>query len=135
MAISTAAEAAAAVLPAFPKHLLGEQECFCVLHLGGRHGVLGTALVAMGTSVAVEVHPRDVFREAIRRNATAVIVAHNHPAGDLVASWQDRELTRRLVAAGRLLGVNVLDHLVIAPDGTHVSLAAAAPELFETTPK
>jgi DNA repair protein RadC len=61
----------------------------------------------------VEVHPRDIFRPAIARNASAVLVAHNHPSGDVKPSEQDLALTKRLVEAGRLLGIPVLDHLII----------------------
>jgi DNA repair protein RadC len=79
-------------------------------------------MVALGTANSVEVHPRDVFRLAIKRNAVAVIVAHNHPSGDPEPSSDDRALTERLTAAGRVLGIPLLDHLVLCKSA-HVSLA------------
>ena len=107
--------------PAFPN--MGEQEAFLVLCLDAKHRVIGDpVLVALGTATTVEVHPRDVFRAAVRRNACAVIVGHNHPSGDCEPSSEDRMLTRRLQEAGDVLGIPVLDHLV-ATRGRYVSLA------------
>ena len=66
------------------------------------------------------VHPREVFKAAMLANAAAIVLAHNHPSGDPTPSPDDMALTRRLVDAGRLIGVDVLDHIVIG-DGRHVS--------------
>jgi DNA repair protein RadC len=122
-AVRCSEDAAKAVLPAFPKRLMGTQECFVVMPMDSKNRPAGRPqLVAMGTANSVEVHPRDVFRLAIKRNAVSLIVAHNHPSGDTAPSADDRDLTRRLVEAGKLLGVPVLDHLVVARDA-HTSLA------------
>jgi len=121
--ISHAAEAAAAVRPGFPKRLMKKQECFVVLCLDASHKQIGRPkMVALGTVSSVEVHPRDIFREAVRRNAATVIIAHNHPSGSLDPGLEDRALTERLVKAGDLLRIPVLDHLIITKD-EHVSLA------------
>jgi len=80
-------------------------------------------VVAVGTVNSVDVHPRDVFRDAVRSNAAAIIVAHNHPSGRTDPSVEDHALTAQLVRAGELLGIPVLDHLVLAPNGEYVSLA------------
>ena len=63
------------------------------------------------------MHPREVFADAIVDRAAAVVVAHNHPSGNIEPSTEDREVTRRLVAAGRMLGIAVLDHIVFSHSG------------------
>lgn len=69
--------------------------------------------VSVGTLNASLVHPREVFREAIKRSASSVIIAHNHPSGDPEPSEEDLKITRRLIEAGRILGIEVLDHIII----------------------
>jgi DNA repair protein RadC len=91
-----------------------EQECFCVLCLNARGKVIGSNIVYKGTATEIQVRPAEVFREAIRRNAVSIIVGHNHPSGDPTPSSEDIMLTRRLVEAGNLIGVKVLDHIVVA---------------------
>ena len=100
-----------------------DREQFRVVLLDAKHGWLGTETVAVGGLCHVPADPREVFKPAVRRSAAAVILAHNHPSGDPTPSQQDIALTERLVAAGQLLGITVLDHLVIALRG-YVSLAA-----------
>lgn len=90
-----------------------EQEHFWVLFLDVRNRVLGSEAVYKGSLNQTQVRVADVFREAVRRNCAAIIVAHNHPSGDPTPSPDDIAVTRDLVAAGQLLGVEVLDHLVI----------------------
>jgi len=93
------------------------QERFFTVLLDGRHRVIRHALVSQGTLTASLVHPREVFRPALREPAAAVILVHNHPSGDPTPSREDREITERLVRAGELLGVPVLDHVVVAERG------------------
>ena len=98
------------------------QEVFEVLVLDARHRVRDRVRITQGILTGSLVHPREIFREAIVRSAAAIIVVHNHPSGDPTPSAEDRELTRRLVRAGEVVGVPVLDHVVIG-DGCHASLA------------
>jgi DNA repair protein RadC len=93
------------------------QERFVVVFLDGRHRVLGHELVSQGTLTASLVHPREVFRPALRACAAALVLVHNHPSGDPTPSDEDREVTRRLARAGELLGIRVLDHVVVAERG------------------
>jgi DNA repair protein RadC len=112
--VSCAAEAAEVLRPAFSEHLINTQECFVVLCLNSKNEMIGEPLmVAMGTANAVEVHPRDVFRQAVKNNAVAIIVAHNHPSGNTKPSSEDINLTNRLRQAGDILGIPILDHLII----------------------
>ncbi len=90
-----------------------EQEHFWVLFLDTRNRVLGSESVYKGSLNQSQVRVGEVFREAVRCNCAAIIVAHNHPSGDPTPSPEDVAVTRDLVAAGQLLGIEVLDHLVI----------------------
>ncbi len=101
------------------------QERFYVLLLDGRGRIQGEARVSEGTLTASLVHPREVFRRAIREAAAAVILVHNHPSGDPTPSVEDETLTVRLVAAGEVVGIRVLDHVVIG-GGRWVSFAETA---------
>jgi len=93
------------------RHL--EQEHFKVIHLGVRNQILGVDLVSIGTVGSSLVHPREVFKNSIRRNATGIILVHNHPSGDPTPSREDISVTRRIADAGRILGIEVVDHIVI----------------------
>ncbi len=90
------------------------QEKFAVMLLDIKNRVLATQVISVGTIDETLAHPREVFREAIRQSAAGILVAHNHPSGDTTPSPEDLHLTRRLIQAGRLLGIRLLDHLVIA---------------------
>lgn len=91
-------------------------EVFVILLLSTKHRVLAVHEVSRGTLDSTLVHPREVFKAAILGNAAAVIVSHVHPSGDPTPSADDRELTRRLSAAGTLLGIEVLDHIIVGHD-------------------
>ena len=91
-----------------------EQEHFWAILMNARQKILKILLIAKGSVAEVTVHPRDVFREAIRMNVSSMIIAHNHPSGDVQPSEGDDDLTYRLVDAGQLLGIPVLDHLVVS---------------------
>ena len=100
-----------------------EQEEFLVILVNAKNHVLDVESVSRGTLTASLVHPREVFRPAIKRSAHAVILAHNHPSGDPKPSREDLQITQRLVEAGKLMGIEVLDHVVIGK-GRYVSLRA-----------
>ncbi len=102
----------------FRERLADERrEHFMVLLLDGRHRVMGEAQVSQGTLTASLVHPREVFRVAVREAAAALVLVHNHPSGDPTPSSEDRSVTRRLMEAGELLGIRVVDHVVVAAEG------------------
>lgn len=97
------------------------RERFVVVLLDGKHRVIRDETVSVGSLSASLVHPREVFRPAVRHAAAAIVLVHNHPSGDPGPSGEDLDVTRRLARAGDLLGIPVLDHVVIG-DGDFSSL-------------
>ena len=101
------------------RHL--KEEHFVCLFLDTKNQVIGRQTLSIGSLNASIVHPREVYRAAIRRSSASILCAHNHPSGDPTPSPEDIALTRRLSEAGELLGVELLDHLVIG-DNRYTSL-------------
>ncbi len=100
-----------------------EEESFVAILLDSRQRVIDAKVVAMGSLSQVDVHPRELFRDAVRLRAHSMILAHNHPSSDASPSEADVQLTKRMSEAGRLVGIPVLDHLVVGGDEA-TSLAA-----------
>ncbi|MBW3602809.1 MAG: JAB domain-containing protein [Actinobacteria bacterium] len=112
-------DAAALVVPL----LAGRDREHCLLVcLDGKHRLLGVDTVSVGTADHTFMAPREVFRDALLRGASAIFLAHNHPSADPTPSADDRQVTRRLAQAGATVGVDLLDHLVVG-DPEWVSLA------------
>ncbi len=97
------------------------KENFRVFFLDTQNRITGKETVSIGTLNASIVHPRECFRTAILKNVASVIFVHNHPSGSLEPSTEDLAVTRRLVDAGKLLGIHVLDHVIVTAD-SHTSL-------------
>lgn len=93
------------------------QEHFVCLSLSGANEVLASRVVTVGLLNSNQVHPREVFSDPITDRAASILCAHNHPSGTLEASPEDLAITRRLVRAGEVLGIRVLDHLIVTTDG------------------
>jgi len=108
--LRTPREAAAFLMPAFGARPV---EQFGVVLLDTKHRVLRTTILSIGSQNATVIEPREVFREAALGAATAIVVFHNHPSGDPSPSPDDVELTRRLAAAGTLMGIEVVDHIIL----------------------
>lgn len=100
-----------------------KKEHFLVLLLDTRGQLIRTAEVSVGSLDSSIVHPREVFKEAVSASAASVIFVHNHPSGDVQPSEDDIGLTKRLVEAGEIMGIDVLDHVIIS-DRSHMSLKA-----------
>jgi DNA repair protein RadC len=98
-----------------------QKEHFVCLFLNTKNHVIAQETLSMGSLNASIVHPREVFRAAIKRSSASIICVHNHPSGDPTPSPEDIEITVRLVEAGRLIGIEVLDHIILG-DQRHVSL-------------
>jgi DNA repair protein RadC len=95
-----------------------ETEVFTVIMLNARNGLIASEVVTMGTLDASLVHAREVFRPALMRNSGAIILCHNHPSGDLTPSAEDIRITKKLVEAGQVVDIKVLDHVIISSKGS-----------------
>jgi DNA repair protein RadC len=93
------------------------KEVFIAALVNGRHELIREITVSVGCLTSSIVHPREVFQPAVREGAAAVLFVHNHPSGDPTPSGEDRMLTERLVEAGKILGIKVLDHVIVARGG------------------
>ncbi len=97
----------------FNVYSMETREIFCCILLDTKNKPISNEIISVGTLNATLVHPREVFRKAIHAGANSIIVVHNHPSGDPMPSNEDIELTKRLVDSGRIIGIEVLDHIVV----------------------
>jgi DNA repair protein RadC len=109
--LSTPRQLAAHLLPQYGA---GSVEQFGVVMLDTKHRVIRTKVISIGSLDTAVVHPREVFREAASASASAIVLFHNHPSGDPTPSADDLALTTRMVNAGDIMGIDVLDHLILA---------------------
>jgi DNA repair protein RadC len=93
------------------------QEVFGILILNTKNKIVAVHEVSRGTLNASMVHPREAFKPAVLHNAAAIICFHNHPSGDQTPSKDDIEITKRLVEAGKIMGIEVFDHIIVGDDG------------------
>ncbi len=108
------------------------EEHFVSLHLNAKNEVIGLHEVSHGTLASSLVHPREVFKAALVANSYAILVCHNHPSGSRIKpSPEDMDTTRQLLRAGRILGVNVVDHLIMSPNQNAYSLREHHPEMWK----
>ena len=94
-----------------------DREHFVAITLDGASRVIDTHIISIGTLNQSLVHPREVFYPAIKDKAASIILAHNHPSGQLHPSRADKQVTTRLKDAGKLIGIDVVDHIILTPDG------------------
>jgi len=94
-----------------------KKEHFVVLYLNAKNQLVHKEIISMGTLNANLVHPREVFEPALKHSAAQVVAAHNHPSGDPKPSEDDVEITKRLTEAGKMMGVEVMDHVIVAKNG------------------
>ncbi len=93
-----------------------DREHFRVMYLDRKGGLLAFEEISVGGLSSSSAHPREVFKSAVRRSAASIILIHNHPSGDESPSPEDIELTRRMIEAGRIIGIEVLDHVIIGEE-------------------
>ncbi len=106
----------------WPQMRGSDREHFWALPLNTKNRLLKTVEVSVGSLNASIVHPRELFKQAVALSAASVVIVHNHPSGDPAPSGADIQLTRRLMKAGDVLGIEVLDHVIIGDGGEHSSL-------------
>ena len=104
-----------------PELMWAETERFALLLLDVKHRLIGSRVLTIGTATETLVHPRDIFREAIRLGATRLVVGHNHPSGHLTPSPADLALTQQLLQCSQILDIPLLDHLILG-QGNYCSL-------------
>ncbi len=92
------------------------KEFFMALYLNTKNGVLKQEVISIGSLNANIVHPREIFKTACMISASSIIVAHNHPSGDPTPSREDIEITKKLAEAGKMMGIELLDHVIIGHD-------------------
>jgi len=98
-----------------------KQEHFVCLTLDGANRLIAKRTITIGTLTSSLIHPREVFADAISDRAASIIVAHNHPSGDLTPSEADKQVTKRLAETGRIIGIDLLDHIIVtAKEHKHV---------------
>ena len=105
------------VLPLIMNYADRKQEHFIAITVNGAKEVIATRVITVGLATQSQVHPREVFADAIADRASGIIIAHNHPSGPLTPSKEDLQITDRLKAAGDLLGIKLLDHIVFNRKG------------------
>ena len=93
-----------------------QKECFYIVLLNTKHEIIGDHRISEGSLNSTIVHPREVFKLAVKKAAYAIIFVHNHPSGNVKPSQEDILMTNRLVEAGKVLGIEALDHLIIGGD-------------------
>lgn len=93
------------------RHL--KQECFKVIYLDTKNKIINDENISVGSLNASIVHPREVFKNAVKNSANSIIIMHNHPSGDPAPSREDIDITRRIRKSGELLGITLLDHIII----------------------
>ena len=92
------------------------KEFFMALYLNTKNGILKQEVISIGSLNANIVHPREIFKTACMISASSIVVAHNHPSGDPTPSRQDIEITKKLFEAGKMMGIELLDHVIIGCD-------------------
>ena len=102
-----------------PKLNRADKEHFMILHLDSKNRIIKDEIISIGILNASIIHPREVFKSAIKESANSIILVHNHPSGDSEPSMEDKEITERLMEAGELLDIKVLDHVIIGKDNYH----------------
>ena len=110
------------IIEAMKSFALSDREFLIGLYLNSRNQVIAHHVISIGTVNAAIVHPREVFKLAIIKNACSIIVAHNHPSGGIAPSDADLKMTKRLTDAGKILGIELIDHIIITPESQTYSI-------------
>lgn len=100
-----------------------DREHLKLLILNSKDRVISAETVAVGTLSANQIHPREIFRSAVKKSAASIILVHNHPSGDPTPSPEDIDETEKIIEAGNIIGIEVLDHIIIG-DGQYISLGS-----------
>ena len=102
------------IYKAIKQYVRNEQELFLVITLNVSNEIIAIHIASMGSANMTIIQPREIFKHAVRDNAVAIVIAHNHPSGALKPSPEDVGITERIIEAGKILGIHVIDHLIIS---------------------
>lgn len=105
------------IIPYLKNYAINQREHFIAVTLNGGHDIIQIHVVSVGTVNRTLIHPREVFGEAIKENAAALILCHNHPSGRIQPSEEDIETTKLLISASEIIGIPILDHIIIDKNG------------------
>jgi DNA repair protein RadC len=105
------------IVPAVQEYAYKDQEHFIVVDLNGEHVINEIRVISKGLVNRTLVHPREIFRGAIVNNAAAIILIHNHPSGNTEPSNEDKEITTRINNASKIIGIEIIDHIIISKRG------------------
>ena len=105
------------LIPYVNHFTMNDKEHFLAVTLDGGHNIIQTHVVSVGTVNRTLLHPREVFTEAIREKASAIILCHNHPSGNTDPSEEDIDTTENLVEVSQIVGIPILDHIIISRNG------------------
>ena len=108
---------------AFIGDRITERECFVIMLLNGRNQLVESSILFEGTLTCSVVYPREIIRLAIIKNAAAVLVGHNHPSGNKIASSDDKNITEKIKKALKTVDINFHDHIIVVPGGNYTSFA------------
>lgn len=109
-----------------------DREAFILICLNAKSEPTNIGVIHIGTLTMAMIHPREIYKMAILSNAGSIIIGHNHPSGNVEPSLQDYEVTKRIVYAGGLVGIEVLDHIIVSEDDKMFSLRKSNPAIFNT---
>ncbi len=122
--IGSSEDAYKAIYPFFPLHTVALKEHFIVCYLNRANKMVGVYHISSGGITVTVCDPRIILGTALKVAAVSIVLSHNHPSGNLKASTADIELTKRLVEAGKLMDISILDHLIVTPEeGRYLSFA------------
>ena len=110
-------------IPLFNEYMYKTREHFVAIFLNGMRRVLDKKVISIGSVNKTIVHPREVFSHALSLYTTEIILGHNHPSGDVQPSPEDIVTTKRMAAVGKIIGIEILDHIIFGPKGTYYSFA------------
>ena len=98
-----------------------DKEVFVCYYLGTKNQILKREIMSMGILDASIIHPREIFKSAILFSASRIILSHNHPSGDVTPSEEDLNLTKKIIEAGDIIGIEILDHVIVGKDNKYWS--------------
>jgi len=107
-------KAPGAVFKLVKRYAEEKREFFILLTLNGANTVISISIISIGIANRTIVHPREIFNKAISDNATAIIVCHNHPSGNVIPSDEDKDITKKIYKAGEIIGIPLLDHVIFS---------------------